>query len=68
MNCNIQKLKSCFQSAEELRAREWMKLEDRIKRRALVLWRRKGRVRMDALSAWRRAEQELLPRNGTASV
>ena len=68
MNRNIQKLKICCRRAKELRAKEWMRLEERVRRRALVLWRKMGKARMTALDAWRRAERELLPRNGKALV
>jgi hypothetical protein len=67
MSWNVRKLKTCCRRAKELRAKEWMKLEERVRRRAVVLWRRMGKAHMTALSAWRRAERELLPRNGEAA-
>lgn len=50
--------------AAELRSKEWMRLEEKIMERALALWRRKGKAHLDALSAWRRAETEVLVRAG----
>lgn len=52
-----------FQSPEELRAKEWSRLERKIRERALTLWRRKGKRRLDVLSAWRLAERQVLTKN-----
>jgi hypothetical protein len=68
MSRNCVHLKNHFQSPEELREKEWMRLEDRITARALALWRRKGKPHLDALSAWRRAELEVISQNGNARV
>jgi len=68
MSCSFQHSKGCIQSPEELRAKEWTRLEDKILRRALALWRRRGKAHLDALSALRRAEREVLATNGTQSV
>ena len=53
-------MKNDFQSPADLRAKEWMKLEEKILQRALALWRRKGRRHLDAVKALRQAEREIL--------
>lgn len=60
MNHRLRQSKIRFQNPEELRASQWLRLEEEILERAFVLWRRKGRAHMDALKALRQAEQEIL--------
>jgi len=68
MNHNDQQSGGPIQGPEELRAKQWTSLEDEIMQRALALWRRKGKEHVDALTAWRRAEREVLGQNGSASA
>lgn len=68
MSQNFQHSRGYIQSPEELRAKEWTRLEEKILRRAFALWRRKGKARSNALSALRRAEREVLATNGTELV
>jgi hypothetical protein len=62
MNRNFKFRKS--RDAAGLRSKEWMRLEDKIMELALAFWRRKGKAHLDALSAWRRAETEVLVGSG----
>jgi hypothetical protein len=68
MSRNIQHLKIRSPRPEELREKEWWRLEDRIMERALALWRRKGRAHLEPLNAWRRAELEILSQDRKARV
>jgi hypothetical protein len=49
----------------DLPSDERIQLEDQIFKRALALWRKRGRAHRDALNALLQAERELLAQKGT---